>query len=117
MFTGCRTHHNLSIGAERSLRSLSPKEIQSPKPQTLNPKPSTGWSFRDLLFALGTAIPIGYVAFPENEAGPGSPRILLRVVYGGLGFRVSGLGFRDTRVPYWCPHYKGRSRLGAPYLS
>ncbi|OLQ08272.1 hypothetical protein AK812_SmicGene8258 [Symbiodinium microadriaticum] len=26
-----------------------------------------GWSFRDLLFALGTAIPIGYVAFPENE--------------------------------------------------
>ena len=27
-----------------------------------------GWTFRDLLFALGTAIPIGYVAFPENEA-------------------------------------------------
>mmetsp|Transcript_21248 Transcript_21248/g.49871 ORF Transcript_21248/g.49871 Transcript_21248/m.49871 type:complete len:836 (+) Transcript_21248:66-2573(+) len=26
-----------------------------------------GWTFRDLLFALGTAIPIGYVAFPENE--------------------------------------------------
>ncbi|CAE7698617.1 unnamed protein product [Symbiodinium necroappetens] len=30
-----------------------------------------GWSFRDLLFALGTAIPIGYVAFPENEAPVG----------------------------------------------
>ncbi|CAE7451059.1 unnamed protein product, partial [Symbiodinium natans] len=40
-----------------------------------------GWSFRDLLFALGTAIPIGYVAFPENEVMLLPP---MDYVFGGM---------------------------------